>query len=461
MNISTSNLRASDLRSNELRPIGLSSSDIRTDAECRHEHVTDMSESNAYQALDVNSLPTRLSNVAAVTERAGADAENWQVEEVGDGNLNLVFIVSGTRGKIIVKQALPYVRLVGESWPLPLYRAFYEFHALNRQAQRDSGSVPEVLHFDETQALIVMEYLEPHVILRRKLIRGERVADLAAFLGKFCARTAFRGSELSMSSADKKADVALFAGNVEIPAITEALVFTDPYYAAEGNTHTDGLDPVVEKLRADTELKVAVQQMLMRFASNTETMVHGDLHSGSIMSTADQSRVIDPEFVQYGPMGFDIGMLCANFLMAYFSQPGHRGAELGDYQSWLLEVIEDTCKTFDSEFQQLWHSERRGMLFPAALFEDQGQSSSDALATVLAVIWKDAWSCCGIEMHRRCLSLAHNADFEDISDTALRVKLEARNLMMGRELIKTAATSGITASEVCEMAQRFNGQDFL
>ncbi|HAY15772.1 MAG TPA: S-methyl-5-thioribose kinase, partial [Halomonas sp.] len=42
---------------------------------------------------------------------------------------------------------------------------------------------------------------------------------------------------------------------------------------------------------------------------------------------------------------------------------------------------------------------------------------------------------CGIEMHRRVLSLAHNADFEEIEDTALRAKLEARNVLMGQVLI--------------------------
>ena len=30
--------------------------------------------------------------------------------------------------------------------------------------------------------------------------------------------------------------------------------------------------------------------------------------------------LIDPEFGFYGPIGFDIGMLISNFLMAYFSQ---------------------------------------------------------------------------------------------------------------------------------------------
>ena len=419
-----------------------------------------MSANAAYEALSVETLSERLKDVEALTQRVGQQASDWQVQEVGDGNLNLVFIVTGPRGKVIVKQALPYVRLVGDSWPLPLYRAFYEYHALTRQAARDPGAVPVIYHFDETQALIVMEFLAPHVILRRKLIAGERVAGLADFLGRFCARTAFRGSELSMQSGDKKADVALFAGNVDIPAITEALVFTDPYFDAQMNNHTDGLTPVVDQLRGDAALKVKVQQMLQRFVSNTETMVHGDLHSGSIMSTDGESRVIDPEFVQYGPMGFDIGMLCANFLMAYFSQPAHRGADLAGYQEWILEIIADTARTFEAEFRHLWNTERTGILYPASLFEDQDHDSAAACDAVLAGIWRDAWAVCGIEMHRRCLSLAHNADFEEIADVALRARLEARNLMMGAALIHDA-DSIADAQAVCTLARDFNRKDVL
>ena len=416
---------------------------------------------DAYEALTVESLPQRLGAVPQVAERIGGTRETWSVREVGDGNLNLVFIVTGSAGSVVVKQALPYVRLVGESWPLALYRAFFEHHALVRQAARDPGSVPEVFHFDEAQSLIAMEYLHPHVILRYKMIAGERVEGLGAFLGTHCARTAFRGSELHMASAEKKADVALFAGNVEIPAITEALVFTDPYYPAEMNRHTEGLDPVVTVLREDVALKAEVQKLFARFATNTETMLHGDLHTGSVMSTATESRIIDPEFAQYGPMGFDIGMLTANYLMAYFSQPAHRAEdELHDYQEWLLRVVTDTSAAFDAEFHRLWGSERSGMLYPARLFEDQGQSSEPARDAVLAAIWRDALGFCGIEMHRRILGLAHNADFETIEDPRARAPLEARSLMMGRAVVLERA--GITdAAALTAMARSFGKETFL
>ena len=62
------------------------------------------------------------SDREAVKGKIGDDSSRWTIKEVGDGNLNLVFIVTGETGAVIVKQALPYVRLVGESWPLPLSR---------------------------------------------------------------------------------------------------------------------------------------------------------------------------------------------------------------------------------------------------------------------------------------------------------------------------------------------------
>jgi len=300
-----------------------------------------------YEPLTIETLADRLGSVDAICKIVGDDSSKWKIDEVGDGNLNLVYTVSSNSGDIIVKQALPYVRLVGDSWPLPLSRSFYEHEALVRQAKRDPGSVPQIFYFNKVQAIIAMEMLLPHVILRKKLIAGEYVDGLAQRLGKFCARTAFRGSDLSLQTTDKKSDTALFQGNLALMGITESLVFTEPYFAAEMNHHTDGLDPIVRILRSDVAMKTEAQKMLLKFTANTETLCHGDLHSGSVMCTDNETKVIDPEFGFYGPMGFDIGMLISNYLMAYFSQPSHRESDtLLEYQTWILKVIEETCEAF-------------------------------------------------------------------------------------------------------------------
>ena len=97
----------------------------------------------------VSTVLTGIGTLEALRSRLGDDPSAWTVREVGDGNLNLVFIVDGPKGSVVVKQALPYVRLVGESWPLPLKRSFFEYHALKRQDERAPGQVPEIFHFDE------------------------------------------------------------------------------------------------------------------------------------------------------------------------------------------------------------------------------------------------------------------------------------------------------------------------
>ncbi len=390
-----------------------------------------------FEALTVESLPARLGPFEGLRRRIGDDPASWKIREVGDGNLNLVFIVEGPAGGVVVKQALPYVRLVGESWPLPLKRAFFEYHALSRQAERDPGMVPEIFHFDEAQALIVMELLHPHIILRRALIEGQQLPRVARDLGLFAARTLFLGSDLAMDAPAKKRDMALFADNVELCDITENLVFTDPYFDAEMNRHTPQLGDTVAALRADRDLKVEAQHLKYLFTASTQTLLHGDLHTGSVMVTAQDTRVIDPEFAVYGPMAFDVGMLLANFWMAYFSQAGHEEAGSRDeMRTWLLDATAEIWRTFRTEFARLFDT-RSGILYPSALYEDQGDplGARQALDHILHDIWREMLGFAGLEIHRRILGLAHNAEFESIADEELRAACERPALEFGRHLV--------------------------
>lgn len=413
---------------------------------------------DTYQPLTIDSLPQRLGALPVLTDRLG-DAAGWRAREVGDGNLNLVFIVEGAGNGAVVKQALPYVRLVGESWPLPLRRSFFEAIALDRQARRDPGAVPEVWHFDEPQALIVMEFLTPHIILRRSLIDGRRHEGVGAFLGRFCARTAFRGSDLALPAADRKADVALFAGNVELCDITENLVFTDPYFDAKLNHFTSALAPLVARLRADGALKIAAQELKADFTSCAETLMHGDLHTGSVMVHGSDAKVIDPEFAAYGPFGFDVGMLISNFLMAHLSQPGHSND--ADFGEWLLDETAAIWTAFRAEFTRLWRTERRGMLYPDALFDAQGDelAAEAARLRLMDRIRSQAVGVCGVELHRRIVGLAHNADFETIADEGTRAACEARALELGR--ILAVQRGHVNMDDVIELARTLNGRDCL
>ena len=96
-----------------------------------HERPLDISRQDQYRILREADLRDYLAQLPAIASQLGGAPAAWSISEVGDGNLNLVFIVRGAAGGIAVKQALPYVRLVGESWPLPLSRSHYEHLALS------------------------------------------------------------------------------------------------------------------------------------------------------------------------------------------------------------------------------------------------------------------------------------------------------------------------------------------
>src|SRR5207244_1810134 len=102
----------------------------------------------------------------------------------------------------------------------------------------------------------------------------------------FMARTLFFSSDLALSAAAKKEAIASFAGNHALCKITEDLIFTDPYRSAEQNRWTSPwLDATAAYIRADLDLHVAVSRLKLQFLSRAEALIHGDLHTGSIMVT--------------------------------------------------------------------------------------------------------------------------------------------------------------------------------
>lgn len=60
---------------------------------------------------------TSLQMVRACTCCSHVLGEDLQVREVGDGNMNFVYIVEGPAGGLVLKQALPFVRIAPD-WPI-------------------------------------------------------------------------------------------------------------------------------------------------------------------------------------------------------------------------------------------------------------------------------------------------------------------------------------------------------
>jgi len=393
-----------------------------------------------YRILREADLRDYLAQLPAVAAQLGGSPAAWSIGEVGDGNLNLVFIVRGTSGGIAVKQALPYVRLVGESWPLPLSRSHYEHQALTLQARLAPGLVPAVLHHDETLALIAMELLEPHIIMRKGLISGMRYPRFVEDITTYLARTLFFTSDLAVPAAEKKEGIAAFAGNHALCKITEDLIFTDPYREAEQNRWTSPwLDATAARFREDMDAHVAISRLKLKFLGSPEALIHGDLHTGSIMVTERETRVIDPEFAFYGPMGFDLGAIIGNLIMAYLASAGHERSpgERRAFEAWVAETIESVWTEFSRKFVALWRAEAQGDAYPATLFKGEGGAArlEAERQAYIERLFHDTVGFAAAKIIRRILGLAHNIDFEWIEDPRLRAICEARSLRLARAML--------------------------
>ena len=397
-----------------------------------------------YKRHDERSLAAELARHAPVRERLGGGPDLWTIKEVGDGNLNLVFVVKGPDGGVAVKQALPYVRMVGPSWPLPLSRSHFEYMALTEYSAICPGATPKLIHRDEDLALTVMELLEPHIILRRGLMAGIRYPRFAGAISTFLARSAFLSSDLARTAAAKKPAIAAFCGNTAMCKITEDLIFTEPYFAAPMNRWTaPHLDDIVATLQRDEDLKLAASRLKGVFLTRAEALLHGDLHTGSIMVTETDTRIIDAEFAVYGPIGFDLGMLMANLLMSAFAQRGYENhaGQRASHVGWILETVEQIWHGFQNEFMGLWSAAARGDAYPSVLFE--GAAAASALAAerqrylhgVLAL----ARGFAGLEIIRRIVGLSHVIDFEHIESPERRADREARALKLARRLLVDGA----------------------
>ena len=365
-----------------------------------------------YQAFTVQDAIERVRTLGLIGN------EPVTAEEIGDGNLNLVFRIHAGDQHLILKQALPYAKVVGESWPLSLERAWIEQSALKEFAKVAIPFVPRVYHASKEEAFTVMEDLSHLTIVRAGLLEGEKYPLLAEHIGSYLARTLFYTSDFALGPVAKK-QIARQYYNPDLCDITEKLIFTDPFYDAETNAIEAGLEAEVDRIWNDAELKREVAKLETLFITKGDALLHGDLHTGSIFASAEETKVIDPEFAFYGPFGFDVGQFIAHlFFAAYPDYDRLREERIKDIDTFWL--------TFASTFKALWEREA----------VEPFRSADGLVEDVLSTILQDALGFAGCELIRRTIGLAPVADLEQITDPTVRLERKRHALRLGAALIK-------------------------
>ncbi|WP_107851752.1 S-methyl-5-thioribose kinase [Oceanimonas marisflavi] len=363
-------------------------------------------------------------------------------EEVGDGNLNRVFRITDTHGHgVIVKQALPYIRCIGKDWPLTRHRAAREARVLQRHGRLSSGGTLALLHVDDTLSALLLEDLTGWTVWRQALLTGSNTSGVAAALGRHLARVLYGTSDFALASAEKRAEVARLT-NPELCETTDTVFFNDPYQDHERNRVPPGLESDAAELWADRALKHRVAQLRLRFQCDTQALLHGDLHTGSVFVREGECRVFDAEFGFYGPMGFDIGLVMANLMLNFCGLPGWGNAREAQAARFArVEDIRELWKVFGQEFRTL------SATSPSSLLREPA-----VVADYLQRVWRDSLGFAGTEMIRRTIGIAHVADLDDITDDACRENCQRRALWLGRRLILDA--TAISPLGLCNWLRR-------
>lgn len=350
-------------------------------------------------------------------------------KEIGDGNLNLVFRVKDENsGKsVIVKQALPYLRIAGEGWKLTLDRNRIEAEAMMEQDKACPNSVPKVYHYDNVYSLFVVEDLGNMDMLRKGLMNMKKYPNFPKQIGEFLAKNLFYTSDLGLGTIEKKKKVSRFI-NPELCDITERLVLTDPYINAESNYINPYIMEDAKKLWERKEVRLETTKLKNIFITKAEALLHGDLHTGSIFITEDSMKVFDTEFAFYGPYSYDIGLLFANFILNYSSWEGRNDKskdEIKEYRKYILNSIEEIWDEFEKCFRKVW--DEAGKEISTKVEDYKDYYINNLIHETIG------FSAC--EVMRRVLGMAHVPDLDSIENLEHRARAQRLALNIGQVML--------------------------
>ena len=416
-----------------------------------------------YRILDRESLPEYVSGIPSVLDVLNdgkpVSAQDIEIVEIGDGNLNFVYRVTNAADasrSVIVKQAVPYLRMVGEQWPLSRDRMTFEIRALQVYNEVVPHLVPTIYHADEEMSTLIMQFLDDHIILRQGTINAVTYPLVADHIAEFLAETLFGTSAWSMASEERRALMDRFTLNAELCKLTEEFIFTFPYMQHDSNYSNPATDEWAQaNIHTDTQYKLDVLEFKDLFMTKADALLHADLHTGSLMVNQTESYVIDMEFAYFGPFGFDVGKVISNFLLAatsHFERPG--GAQ---YREWLIDQIAVIWDGFERRFLELWRaSTDSAMLVDGLLTSAEFDQLTKKFMTDLL---QEAAGFCACSMARRTLGIAGVADIRDIEDVDRRSTLEIANLELSKEIMAARHDLATIADWTSLVREFYNQRD--
>ncbi|XP_033743303.1 methylthioribose kinase-like isoform X2 [Pecten maximus] len=207
---------------------------------------------------------------------------------------------------------------LGPEYPLAVERGSVEFQALVKFNTASPGSCPRTYFYDSTARIICMEDLRSYKDLRREIIQGVLSDEAVKCIAKHIAIVHRQNHVAKLSTPDMEALLKLF-GYTDLVQLTEQFVFTKPFTKDDPtNKFSEEVSMHAHLVYDNPQVLANAEKMKKVFLEKKECLIHGDLHTGSIMVCNDSAKLMDIEFAFVGPGAFDIGCLIANYIMSYY-----------------------------------------------------------------------------------------------------------------------------------------------
>ncbi|MGP1438717.1 MAG: phosphotransferase [Treponema sp.] len=343
------------------------------------------------------------------------DVENVRYEELSDGNVNYLYriINKETRESVVIKIADTATRVRPDGYISP-NRNEYEAEVLkhfsiavdNAPKKINMIKVPKVILINKQKHYFLMEDIVPAISLKQALMEGVMPENLGFDFAIFIAFSQIPFVKLIFSFAFEDS-ISFFNLNNDLIQITEDLVFTFPFFDKRNrNIYTkENEEYLKNEITTDKHLRFISAKLLNRFKTYKQSLIHGDLHTGSVLLKFNGNKIldvpsnnmemfiIDTEFATIAPIAYDIGNLLAHFTFAYVYntfKPTNKNRKL-EIHTYFSKQMKTLLTSFKSMSYEIFRKRITNALYRNDRF----------IKKYLNNIVNDSWKFAGLEIIRR------------------------------------------------------------
>ena len=223
------------------------------------------------------------------------------VRSLSGGVANVVLGVTWDGAAVVVKQALPRLRVAAD-WRFDTARTRIERDCLAYPSTvLPSGSVPDVVAYESTSDILVISMApEGGEVWKDALLRGHVDAAVAAQVGTLLA-TIHREAARDAGAGERFAEQwPLLQGRVE------------PFHRTVAAAHP--------------ELRAPIEREVERLLATRTTLVLGDCSPKNVIAYCDRALLVDFEVAHWGDSAFDMAFLLTHLVLKVRHRPAHADA---------------------------------------------------------------------------------------------------------------------------------------